>query len=208
MKLNHWLWCLIGLVVVAVSAVWAIDQHDARIRAEGRFADSTRKLAIQTAFLEQRVKDAASHLHASAETVTVKRIAYRTVRDTIILEPKTVADTVHDIRMLPALVRSADDALAASAAQDVEVAAYRRVSDSLVTALRTERDRWRDAKVFKPPRLTTTASALYDPISGTPSAALQFSARAIRNVSVVARGEQRFAPGNRPSITFGFSLAF
>ena len=199
---------LLAVVVAGCLAIWGMDEHDARVRAQARFADSARVAAIRTAILEQKVSDAESALHASAETVTVRRTDYRRVRDTLYLNPATHADTVHDIAMLPTFVRAADDALAADSAHQATAATFQHAADSLIVALRTERDLWKGAKQFTPPRVTSTLTALYEPLTGVPSGSAQLTVRAFGPFSVVARADQRVAIGEKPRLGAGLSLTF
>ena len=199
---------LVAVVVAGCLAIWGMDEHDARVRATARFQDSARVAAVRTAILEQKVVDAESAVHASAETVTVKRVAYRTVRDTLILKPATHADTVHDIAMLPTFVRAADDALAADSMHQAKALKFQNEADSLIFALRTERDLWKGAKQFTPPRVTSTLTALYEPLTGVPSGSAQLTVRAFGPFSVVARADQRVAIGEKPRVGLGASVTF
>ena len=199
---------LLAVVVAGCLAVWGMDEHNARVRAQARFADSARVAAVRTAILEQKVADAESALHASAETVTVRRTSYHTIRDTLILQPRTSADTVHDIAMLPTFVRAADDALAADSVHQATAATVQHAADSLIFALRTERDLWKGAKQFTPPRVTSTVTALYDPIAQTPAGSAQLTVRTFGKVSLVARADQRFAVSEKPRLYLGASVTF
>lgn len=53
------------------------------------------------------------------------------------------------------------------------------------------------------PRFAVSAAALYDPLSSVPAASLDATVRLIGRVSLLARGEQRFAPGERPHAYLG-----
>lgn len=205
---REWVMLLIGLIVTACVAMWGIDQHDARIRREAQFADSAHRLAVRTSFLEARVSDAANHVKASAETVTVKRTSYRTLRDTITLYPVTPADTAKAVAALPEIVNRADDALHADSVHQANATKLQAESDSLVGALRTERDLWRKAKVFSPPRVTSVVAVLYEPVGHVPAASAQTSFRLTERLSAIARADQRFAPGEPPRAAVGIALTF
>lgn len=205
---REWVMLLIGLIVTACVASWGMDQHNARVASDALFTAKAHELAIRTTFLEAQVSDARLHVAASAETVTFTRTAYRSVRDTIVLAPLTLADTVKDIKALPSLVRTADAALAADSMHQAEATKLQAESDSLIEALRDERDLWQKAKIFKPPRVTSAVAALYDPMAAIPMASAETSLRLTARLSVMARADQRFAPGERPRGYLGLRLTF
>lgn len=119
--------------------------------------------------------------------------SYRTLRDTVRLTD-TVQVKVALSRADTALAR-ADTALAAAA-----VTLWAR--DSLAARLRDEL-----AIARRPaPRLAGRALALYDPITVTPAASLEGTARVLGRVSLVARADQRFAAGERPRMYVGVSI--
>lgn len=210
MKLTarEWLLCLVGLIVTACVSVWGIDQHDARIRREAQFTDSAHRMAVRTAYLEARVNDARAPLRASAETVTVTRTAYAKARAPILLAPLTPADTVQDIKALPELVRTADAALAADSAHQANATKLQAESDSLIEALRDERDLWKHAKAPSLPRVTSSVAALYDPIGAVPVASAETAFRLTARIRVIARADQRFALGEHPHVGLGLALTF
>lgn len=205
---REWLLCLVGLIVTACVSVWGIDQHDARVRREAQFTDSSHRLAVRTAFLEARVADARAPLRASAETVTVTHTLYAKARAPLVLNPTTKADTALDIASLPVFVRAADNAIAADSVHQAAATKLQAESDSLIEALRDERDLWQKAKIFKPPRVTSSVAALYDPMAAVPLASAETSLRLTARLSMMARADQRFAPGERPRGYVGLRLTF
>jgi hypothetical protein len=203
---REWLLCLVGLIATAGVASWGIGQHDERVRREAQLTDTIHRLNVRETTLEASIGDARLHVAATAETVTVTRTAYRNVRDTIVLAPLTLADTVKDIRALPELVRTADNALAADSAHQAAATKLQSESDSLVEAQRSELDLWRKAKVITLPRVTRSVAALYDAIAATPMASAQISVRTIGTVDLVARADQRFGVGEKPRLYVGVSV--
>jgi hypothetical protein len=187
MKLTarEWLFGLVGLIATAGIASWGIDQHDRRVTAAAQFADTIHRLNVRESVLEAAIGDARLHVTASAETVTVTRTAYHQLRDTLVLYPVTPADTVKAVQALPVLVQRADDALRADSIHQVAA-----------------------TKLYRPPRLTRTAAALYDPIAQTSAVSAQLAVRVVGSVSLVARADQRFSVGEKPRAYLGASVTF
>jgi hypothetical protein len=205
---REWLFGLVGLIATAGIASWGIDQHDRRVTAAAQFADTIHRLNVRESVLEASIGDARLHVTASAETVTVTRTAYHQLRDTLVLYPVTPADTVKAVQALPVLVQRADDALRADSIHQVAATKLQAEIDSLVEALRDERDVLRAAKLYRPPRLTRTAAALYDPIAQTSAVSAQLAVRVVGSVSLVARADQRFSVGEKPRAYLGASVTF
>lgn len=185
-----------------------MHQHDARVRAEARFADSAQTLAAQTASLVRQLADAEHRVRTTADTVTMTRTAYRTVRDTVILQPLTHADTVHDIQILPGFVVAADVALKADSIHQAAAADALTAAGALADGLRAERDLWRNAKAYHAPRFATGADVLYDPVSRVPMASANADLRLTDRLAIRARADQRFAAGEHPVGYVGLHIAF
>jgi hypothetical protein len=127
--------------------------------------------------------------------VTVAKVAYRSLRDTLRL-----TDTLAVLRTLASadtvIVR--DSVAFADASRSIE--AHKAVESSLRTELAL-------ALVPHPaPRLALVASALYDPLAAIPAASADVSLRIIGSLSLMVRGEQRFTPGEKPRLYAGLSV--
>jgi hypothetical protein len=203
-----WLWRLVALIVTASLATWGIGQHDARVRATAQFTDSLHRLEVREAVWQASIDDERLHVRASAETVTVTRTAYHHLRDTIMLYPVTMADTVAAVKALPVIVRRADDALRADSVHQLAATKLQAESDSLVEALRDERDLLRTAKVYKPPRLTSSVDVLYDPLAQVPGASAGVAVRLFGAWSAIARADERFSTGEKPRGYLGARFTF
>lgn len=200
--LPEWRLRLIGLLLIASVGVGGYVLHADRTHT------TTRETALVAAVAAAKVvatADSATHVVAIAATDrvldTLHRhvVLYDTVRATIILEPRTAADTAHDIATLPALVHESDalrhgivaltDTLhterASAARLDADRVRTIATQDSLVTLLRHV------------PRLSGVASGLYDPVARVGGALVHVDARVVGAWSVGALGEYRAAPGER-----------
>jgi hypothetical protein len=151
------------------------------------------ELAVQHAAQVETVYVAAKATAASARTALQPKAEAVLANPTDTVRVKEFVTETRDV-----LVKDS----VALAAADVALAGQKKVTASvraeLALALRPRRA----------PRLSGAAMALYDPITQTPIASLTASFRVIGRVSLVARGEQRFALGERPYAALGVAVAF
>lgn len=126
----------------------------------------------------------------------VPRTAYRTLRDTIRL---TDSVAVRGALAVADTVITLDSVALASAARVI-------VAERLVTA-RVRDELTLAQQLARPPRVTTFAAALYDPMARVPLASVGAGIRLGGRLSLVVRGDQRFTPGDSPRGYVGLSLA-
>ena len=161
--------------------------------------------AEQAAAHEQTIR--AEEQAAAAETVTaertaaagVARVIYRTSRDTVL---RHLTDTV----LVRETISRADTVIARDSAAIVAAGRALALQQSVTMRMRDERDL--ALKPRYPPRLSGSASALYDPMAAVPAASASVNFRVIGALSLTARADQRFTPGEKPRAYVGISLAF
>lgn len=193
---------LLGLAVVALSySLWS-ERHGAPLTAQQAVAHAATVSGEQEAARIDTVFGKAKVVMVAA------RVDYAPIRDSL---RRLLADSLTANQPVPApIVRAAlakvdtvlrSDSLALFAAEKL-VAAKDTVISRKDAELKLAQDR------LIPPRLSGAASALYDPLSAAPAASVQGGFRVIGNVSLIARGDQRFAPGEKPRGYVGVALAF
>lgn len=133
-------WKLAGLIALVGVLAVGIARHDATTRDEG--AQAVRDaLAASTAVRLHRQKDAIGR-RIDTQTVRVTRSLARvdTLWKSLPETPTTPADTSAWMNALPVLRRTTDSAIAACSDFQLSCTEYRRVADSLETALRQTND--------------------------------------------------------------------
>lgn len=150
----------------------------------------TRKMAAD----QDSLAAARARLAQAGGTVVRTITRYRTLRDTL---------NLHDTTQVKVFVDRAD-AVAGSCTDFLsKCEQYRQHAETVIADLTLDRDAWKAKADAPDPRLHVGADALYDVLSSTPTAAADASVRVVRGFSLVVRGEQRFAPGERPRLYVG-----
>lgn len=208
MRYPGWKLSAIGTLLIGSVGVGLLARTERRSASEAEqhiaaLVDSVAQAkGIAHAWQRQYARLAALRAVA-ADGVTVTRVVYRTVRDSLPVHPVTPADTARAIALLPDVVRACDSLAAAAtefvrasaeseAAADSTIAAKDAVIATLDTLVRVQGaqlDRWR-----RGPRLSAVGQALYDPFAGAYAAAVQGGVRVVGDWSVIGRAEQRLEP--------------
>lgn len=152
---------------------------------------------------------------ARQATVYAEHYVYRTDslfrRDTVVLSRaltryREVTDTVRltDTVWVKAALAAADTTIRACTAAVSSCSMALAARDSLAARIRDE------LKIARrpAPRLAGRAVALYEPLTATPAASIEGTARVLGRLSLIARADQRFAVGERPRMYVGVSVGW
>lgn len=184
------LWPFLALAGLIVVALVAADRWQAR-----RGTPEQQRARQATIYAEHYVYRTDTLFRRDTVRYRAAATEYRTLRDTL-----TLSDTVQ-VRVALDL---ADTALARADTALAAAAVTIRARDSLAARLRDEL-----AIARRPaPRFAGRALALYEPITATPAASIEGTMRLVGRVSLVARADQRFAPGEAPRVGVGVAIAF
>lgn len=172
---------------------------------------------VFAAYLEHRSPPVSAKMEiAHAATVQAEQVAAK--QDTVYLTKKVAAakaETTYvalhdsvlshltDTVLVKETIRHADTVIVeknvAIAAADSDIAAHKKTEADLHTELSLALER---------PRLSSSVAALYDPIASTPAVSGSGSFRLFSGLSVGIRGDQRFAPAEKPHGYLVVSIAF
>lgn len=182
----------LALVIVLFGFSWWSEHRHGVTPAQLQVAHAQTAVALQQAAKAETVYVSAM------QAARIERVALAPIRDTLLVH---LTDTLEVKRF----IAKTDTVLAADSlalrAADVALAA----KDSALATQGREL-----AIALRPhiaPRLQISASALYDPIAAIPVASTSGSLRIIGTLSLTARAEQRFAPGEKPRGYLGVTIA-
>ena len=199
----------IGLSLLACSALagWSAER-DAREQNDGEHAKAIHLADVNIAGITRAYLRDEDSLAKLGRLGTETRTKYRTVRDTLLLEfERAHSEVVALLPHLPAFIQRADGAVTACAEyQQFASVPMATSADALIAAQRHKSELLEHAAVWKPPRWTVEGETLYDPIASVPMASGAGTFRLGSGVAVVVRGEQRFAPGERPRAYVGIRV--
>lgn len=182
-----------GVFLAALVSVWlAIDAW------QGRGGGAQARAAHQaTVYAEHYVYTTDTLWQHDTIPLAPARGAYRAVRDSALRN-------LQDTSAVRTAFAAADHAFALDSTAIASAAATIRARDTLAARLRDELA----IAQQRTSRLGVRAIALYDPLAGVPAASLEATLRLTSRLSLVARGDQRVAPGERPRGYLGLSLAY
>jgi hypothetical protein len=132
-------WWLAGAVAACLAfGVSQCAARDRAIRAGAVLEHELRRAERASAQWQLLWVEANERVKVESVTVTRQVVKYQTLRDTLMLAPKTADDTALALRQFPAFARQADSAVAACVDYQVSCSRFRVASDSLTAALRRE----------------------------------------------------------------------
>ena len=182
----------IGLIVAALLALlafsWWREHRPAPTVAQAIAHERTRSDSVVAANAD------AVLLHDTVR-VTVARVAYRTIRDSVRL-----TDTV----WVRSALATADTVIALDSVAIADAGRAIEAHQAVESSLRTELTLALQPRTL--PRFGTTISALYDPLGASPLVTAAVGFRVIGNVSLVGVAFQQVQLGAVPRVYFGISV--
>lgn len=192
LQVRHLVACAVALLLI-VGASWCYERSHGVTPAQLQVAHAHTEAAVAIA--------------AEAETVFVKGEERAAKAETVYVNSRAAA--LADIHDSAKVVRAIADADATIAAKDTALA----LADTALVTAKAVTDSVRKELALAlrphyPPRLSGSASGLYDPLAQVPAASLGVNLRVIGRVSLTARADQRFAPGEKPRGYVGVAIGF
>lgn len=181
--------CFVGAIALRIRSAPSAEPCDAACHAVGQATKHAREDRDTTRAVAVAAEKSYAPKRESAKQAVAAIASAPTPRDSI--------------AALVTAVAKQDTALVAA---DSVVATHkeeRAADDRLARQLEIERDMWKARANLRPPRFGASVSGLYDLLAQIPAASVDAEFRLLGNVSVIARAEQRFAPGAKPRLYVG-----